>query len=88
MTGGDKRLLMLNISLYLGLNPFGIFPYAMNPLWRMHLDHRVRKCRRSRTVSQRRFNFLLSITSTHFLPAQKAGNTAKIGSSRVEIGSK
>lgn len=39
-----------SLGVQAGLNPFGIFPYTMNPLWRMHLDHRVRKCRRSRTV--------------------------------------
>lgn len=49
---GLSKRVMLFEYFRLGLSPFGMFPYGLNPLWRMHLDHRVRKCRRSRTVSR------------------------------------
>jgi len=53
MLSRQPRVSLLSPSLHSlspGIAPYGILPFAMNPLWRMTLDHRTRKCRRSRTV--------------------------------------
>ncbi|CAG5105307.1 Oidioi.mRNA.OKI2018_I69.chr1.g2011.t1.cds [Oikopleura dioica] len=71
-----------------GLSPFGMFPYGLNPLWRMHLDHRVRKCRRSRTVFtegqllrlEREFD-----TKKYLSTSDRVGLAAELGLTQLQV---
>lgn len=75
-------------SLAPGLSPYGILPFAMNPLWRMTLDHRTRKCRRSRTVFTE--NQLLRLerefdTKKYLSTSDRIGLATELGLTQLQV---